>query len=272
METKKQGKLSRMFKGFSGVFTSYAFLTKHKLWRYVILPIIITIGIAFALKITIILSLQVFIKGKITGIIAPYLTYPVISWIAGLLSYVISAVAAYLIIIVLYTFIGSIIWSIFSGPLQNRVEKIMTGKTTEVKGSIVLKWTIIGIMDAILNLFLLLLVTLASFLFLLIPIIGFILQSITVILFSAYLVGRSNFRVTAELYETKRSERNQSAKRFKAESTGQGLPEIIGTFIPLFDIIVVFLLWAGGITSAMITYQETKKTVTNQRVFLGKTM
>ena len=168
-------------------------------------------------------------------------------------------IAAYLLVVIIYSLIGSIIWSIFSGPLQSRVEKIITGTTTEVSGLRTLKWTFIGLMDSVLNLLLLLLVTLLSFLFLLLPLIGFILQSVTVILFSAYIIGRGNFRVTAELYCIKRKERNHTAKRYKAESTGQGLPEIIGTFIPLFDVVFVFFFWAGGITSAMVTYHESRK-------------
>ena len=95
-----------------------------------------------------------------------------------------------------------------------------------------------------------------SFLLLLIPLIGFILQYLTVMLFSAYLIGRGNFRVTAELYFSKRKDRNQTVQRYKAESIGQGIPEVVGTFIPFFDVIVVFFFWAGGITSSMITYHK----------------
>lgn len=259
METKKQGAIRRFISGFSGVFKSYGFLTRHKLWKYVLLPIIITMSLAYLIKFAVILTLQIYIKGKIAGLITPYFNYPVISWIAGLLSYAVAIIAAYLLVVIIYSLIGSIIWSIFSGPLQSRVEKIITGTTTEVSGLRTLKWTFIGLMDSVLNLLLLLLVTLLSFLFLLLPLIGFILQSVTVILFSAYIIGRGNFRVTAELYCIKRKERNHTAKRFKTESTGQGLPEIIGTFIPLFDVVFVFFLWAGGITSAMVTYHESKK-------------
>jgi len=254
----KESLCKRFFKGFWGTFRGIGFIHKNSLWKFVILPIIITMGLAFAANLGVSFLINSILKAKLTALITQYADYNVLKWIAGILIKILSVVMAFVIVLFLYSAIGSIVWSIFSGPLQSRLEKIVTGKTTEVPFGRTLKWTLISIMDSIIDILLLLLVTLLSFLFLIILLIGVVFQLITVTLFASYLIGRTTFRLTGELYCKTRKERNSLAKQFKAESTGIAILEVICTSIPFFNFVIVFFLWAGSLAGSMLIYYNAK--------------
>lgn len=243
--------------GFKGVFSGLYFIHAHTLWKYVSFPILITAVIAFFLKTAIATGASIILAKILSHYLAGF--FPILAnipfSITPALSFMIFWPVYWLLSFVMtffYNLVGSLVWSFFATPLQEKVELITTGKIRPVSFQSSLKWSGIGIIDAIKDIALFLILFALSFLWVMIPVVGLGFQFIFMVLVNSFFIGRNNFKAAACSRFKSAKERNAAVhKVFFAESIGLGLPEVLASYLPSVNVFVFFFLWAGALVSAM---------------------
>lgn len=214
---------------------AYRAMSTHKLWKYAILPGLLSVlvaGAVIASALTTVddiagwtMSIYPFEWGKetITGIL---------EWFSGALMIIVG--------LFLFRYVVMIVASPFMGTLSEKVESIMTGKKPEPVGAAqMMKDVVRGIRIALRNIIrevlLTVLLTIAGFI---IPVIGNIITTVLIFVVQAYYAGFGNMDYTLERkrFSIKDSVAFVNANRGIAVGNGTGwlvlmLIPVVGWFL-----------------------------------------
>ncbi len=237
---KQQNFVLRFFSGFGAFFQGFRFLGQHRLWRYVLLPSLLSLILGLLL-----------LAGVYTGVSQGILQLwqgagmweDVYETGASLLA---GAIALF-ITLVIYQFLGSLLIIPFLGPLLAQVETILQGQAIEVsllkdfRNAFVGIW--IGIRDLFLQIFCLVIsLFLGPF------------QPVLMITVTSHFLGRSSFDFLLEKHTQTLKERQAKTKTWWLEIQGLGLAEFMLLLIP---IVGIFIVPASGLVGAALLFYSS---------------
>jgi len=238
--------------GFKTYSTSFGLVTKLKLWKYFAIPILISLLTA------IIIGLCVYSFSDNIG----HWIEQIWPWEWGkkgffIFAEILSAIFIITIGFILYKHIVMALSAPFMGPVSEKIEIHLLGKSHEQKENNfrVQLWR--GIRINVRNLSMELLLTIPILLFGLIPVIGFI-ATILLFLMQAYYAGFGNMDYTLERYFNY----NKSIKfvrKHKGEAIGNGIVFMLFLLIPIVGVILVLPLSVTAATVQTIELLDIKK-------------
>ncbi|MEL6251444.1 MAG: EI24 domain-containing protein [Bacteroidota bacterium] len=242
--------IQNYFSGFFSFWGAFSFLSKHKLWSYVMIPGLISLVVAglifsgaYASSDDLghwLIGFYPFEWGKET-----------FEWVAGSLSFVLMIIVALLI----FKYLVMVIVSPFMGTLSEKVESKITGKPApNVSVKAMISDMVRGIRIALRNLFreifLVIFLTIAGSIFgTIIPIIGGLLPAILIFLVQAYFIGFGNLDYLLERKRYGIKESVRFARKYKWMAMGNGTAFTLLLFVPILG---WFLAPAMGTTGATI--------------------
>ncbi|MEO0468801.1 MAG: EI24 domain-containing protein [Bacteroidota bacterium] len=244
-----------IFKAFQYYRRAASLISKHRLWRYVILP---------GLLSTLVMGL--LIAGPVLGFINSDLSASLVNaWpfefgkglVEGL-----SGILVGLLSITLVFFLGKyvilIVASPFMGPLSEKMETIVRGYKVEITSNF-LADLIRGIRISLRNLIREILLTFLFLLFNLIPLIGSIVGTILTFSIEAYYAGFGNMDYTLERkhYSVKQSVAFVGQNRGLA--IGNGIVFLLMLMIPVIGWFLAPAYGAGAATLASIERMDKLK-------------
>ena len=230
--------LQRLLGGMRAFFNGYRFINKHSLWRYSIIPAILSL----LLGVTLIILFYFLLSGLADSLFSRDNTAGsiILYWMAKIFSIVISI----FVTIYAYRSLSMIVVNPFLGPLLSQIEKILTGKSVEVTITKDIKNALtgafIGIKFFIFEIFILFLSLFTG------P-----LSPVIVIWVEAYFLGRGTFDYLLEKHTKTLAERKVRAKSYYPELQGLGLAHF---FILMIPIVGIFIAPASSLTGAALIF------------------
>lgn len=240
--------MTKVITGFSAFFRGGKVIAKHQLWSYIVLPAFLSLVVGIVL----LFSFYHFFSSQAIGQLLQWLTTK-FSWQwaasgSGLLwiTRILAAVLAFILYIILYAPVASLVVIPFLGYLLARLEKIYLGQAIEIStaqdikniflGFLVnLKYSLLSIFTFFLGLFL------GPF------------QPVLVIGVNGYILGRGSYEFLLEKDFASLRERSHKAKPMKAKMLGLGMAQLLFLLIPVVGILLsscfalagAFLLYYG---------------------------
>ncbi len=183
-----------MLEGISTYTRAIKMLSEHKLWKYVILP-----GIVSVILTTLLIGATITFAGNIGEVIVDI--YP---WEAGKAIFekvasILSALLLIALVVFLFKYLVMVIIAPFMGTLSEKVESILTGKAPPTVTPVQFVQDIIrGLRIALRNIVREIFYTLLLLLFNIVPVIGSIISTVLIFLIQAYYAGFGNMDYTLE--------------------------------------------------------------------------
>lgn len=239
-------------RGIQAYFGAFQLISNLNLWRYFLIPILISLGVAafiglgaYTLSDTIgdyIFSFWIWEWGKET-------VHAVTSFFGGLLVLSLGFLAFKHIVLALV--------APFMGPVSKKIEDHLTNnQSVEITSSFTqLLWR--GLRIAVRNLFRELLLTLPILLLGLIPVIG-LLSAVLLFLMQAYFAGFGNMDYTLERHFNY-ADSVRFVKRHRGLATGNGTVFMLFLLLPVVGVILVLPL---SVTAASL---ETVKKIQEEK-------
>lgn len=224
----------RIGQGFASPLSSLSYLTENKLWKYMWLPLLLTVAALFVLGLVFWL---LFFSGPSKPVldIADWPTF--VQWIIMALQFVIKIVVLVLLfslILRIYLALFSIVVIPFLSPLVEKILQI-EGMTTLKLGTLALVGYIVASLWYNIKMFFLQLIVAFLLLF------TGPLQPFLNFWASSYFIGRSYFDYVFEMLGRPK-EFAQMAKSYRSEAVGLGMFSTVAFFIPVVGTILVPLL------------------------------
>lgn len=241
----KGNPVSRFFSGLGALFRGFAFLARHRLWSYLLLPSLFSLGLGLLLLV-----------GVYTGVSQGVLQLwqersGVWDEVYEAVVSVLSGAIALFVTLVLYQFLASLLVIPFLGPLLAQVETILTGQAMEVslpqdlRNALLGIW--IGIRDVFLQLFCLLISLFLG------P-----LQVVLMVTVTSHFLGRGSFDFLLEKHTSSLQERQATTRLWCPEIQGLGLAEFVILLIPILGI---FIVPASGLVGAALLFYGDRQPV-----------
>lgn len=246
----------RFKNGFESVFSGLGYIRTHRLWKYIILPALASLAVG-----SILILLAYFIISNVLlpaiaiatdKILSPFDLSPGTEISRYPDAYLITLelfalFLAFLITIMVYRMMASILVVPFAGPLLNAVERIELGYSVDVPLAKDIKNTLLGLWIAVRF-------TIVGIFFILI---GFLLgpfQVPTNALVQSYIMGRGSFDLMFEKAARNMHDRRLLARKWRAEILGNGLGILLCLAIPFIGIFLAPISALVG--AALLYYRE----------------
>ncbi|MGJ8732035.1 MAG: EI24 domain-containing protein [Cellulophaga sp.] len=242
--------LKNILKGIKAYTGTFALISKLKLWKYFLVPILISV-----LTAAIVVLLAIWLSGSIGGFIAQIWIW---DWGKEVFTTVSNFLGATIIVVIgllLYKHIVMALSAPFMSPVSEKIEAHLTGvpahSHTNTSFSEQL-WR--GIRINVRNLVKEILFTIPILLLGLIPVVG-IVSTILLFLMQAYYAGFGNMDYTLERH-LKYKESIVLVRKNRGLAIGNGIIFMLFLFVPLVGIILVLPL---SVTAATVKTIEILK-------------
>ncbi|PKB42437.1 CysZ protein [Cellulophaga sp. RHA19] len=242
--------LKNILKGIKAYTGTFALISKLKLWKYFLVPILISV-----LTAAIVVLLAIWLSGSIGGFIAQIWIW---DWGKEVFTTVSNFLGATIIVVIgllLYKHIVMALSAPFMSPVSEKIEAHLTGvpahSHTNTSFSEQL-WR--GIRINVRNLVKEILFTMPILLLGLIPVVG-IVSTILLFLMQAYYAGFGNMDYTLERH-LKYKESIVLVRKNRGLAIGNGIIFMLFLFVPLVGIILVLPL---SVTAATVKTIEILK-------------
>lgn len=223
-----------MFKSIATYGEALSFVSRHRLWSYVLWPGLISLLLAGGVT-----WLAIFFAGDMAEWMTSFL--PESDGIFSFLHSTLEKIASFLTVLVvlglavmLFKYLIMIAAAPFLGPLSEKVESIVTGKPAPVFN---LKHTVTDIMRAVRlmlrNLIRELVILLLLLLLNLIPLIGSLAFTVISFLVQSYYAGFGNVDPVLERRRMKLGERVRYVRQHKWQVIGNGSVFLVFSAIPI---------------------------------------
>lgn len=241
-----------IIKGIKGYFGTFQLISQLKLWKYFAIPMILSLLIAIVIG-----SLVYVFSDSIGNYISSFWkwefgksTFETISTVFG--GFIIAAVG-----FLLFKHMVLALTAPFMGPISQKIEVHITGKSNQTKESSSIKLLARGIRISVRNLLRELILTIPILLLGLIPVIG-LFSAVLLFLMQAYFAGFGNMDYTLERhFDYKNSVR--FVKQNRGIATGNGIIFMLFLMIPVLGVLLVlpFSVTAATIETVKLI-QENK--------------
>ena len=244
--------IQNILKGIQAYFGAFQLISKLKLWKYFIIPMLISLVIAGA-----IVSLAYGLSDNIGHYIANFWkwefgkqTFEVIStFFSGLLIVVIG--------LILYKHIVMALSAPFMSPVSEKIEDYYRGEDHKHRITSFQEQLIRGIRINLRNLIREIFLTIPILLLGLIPVVG-IFSTVLLFLTQAYYAGFGNMDYTLERH-FKYKESVEFVKRNKGLAIGNGIVFMLFLLIPVVGVILVLPLSVTAATTETIKKIQLKE-------------
>lgn len=226
----------RLFTGFSAFFQGFRFIRRHNLWKYILLPSALSLLVGILVPVGLYKGTSGFLLGLLNDILTGlagtfHFSYSGLHWSVSGLVRLLTAFLAFVIGIILYRVIASLVIIPFLGPLLNQTEKIHIGRPIEVSLGRDIKNALIGLKISLKFALIGLLVLVIS-----LPLGPF--QIIINTLLQGYFLGRSAFDYIFEKEATDPQGRRELVRRHRLQIIGLGLAFFTVLLIPILGVII----------------------------------
>ncbi|HCL55959.1 MAG TPA: hypothetical protein DHW82_03000 [Spirochaetia bacterium] len=262
--------MSQFSQGMKSVFKGFRMINQYRLWHYLVLPMVITITLAYILRFSLSAFGSDYLLEELRRQFPQLETIPFVSTLFSIMKIFISIAFYFLfsfIMVIFYNIIGNVVWSFFIGSLQEEIEFKMSGK--EIRYPLIrnIKWILISIWDSVKDILLILIAYLFSLILFFIPFLGALIQLVLIIFLNSYIMGRVIFRMSLENHSHTLSERNKILRRhFKGNALGIGFLAVISSYFPLIGIFLFFVFWTGGMVGSIdLIYQKLNPKATENK-------
>ena len=247
--------LKNILLGIKAYFGAFSLISKLKLWKYLVIPMIISFVTAIIIGFSA-YGLSDNIGNFISKIWAwewGKETFTTIgTFIGGLVVIVIG--------LILYKHIIMALSAPFMSPVSEKIEKHLVGHSNyDHRTTSFLQQLSRGIRINVRNLFMELLLTIPILLLGLIPIIG-IISTVLLFLVQAYYAGFGNMDYTLERY-FKYKESIQFVKKHKGLAVGNGIVFMLFLLIPVIGVILVLPLSVTAASQKTIEVLQSKNNI-----------
>jgi len=233
---------------FIGIFSPFygiSFINRHKKWKFIFIPMIISIIIAMVLFFLSINFISPYISSFIMklapanpdtlGALTKAIYYAI-----SFLSKVLTLTLSLAIVIMLFSSILEIVFSPFIEPIIKAVENATIGKEIKPKSS--LRNFIKGLQTSIVSLSLFVGIQIIALIISIIPIIGPMLYVLISWLTTSYIIGFSALDITMSKHISSIKKKWELSKKYKGLLIGTGTTTILFFSIPIIGSIL-----GGGI-------------------------
>jgi len=234
----------RFIAGFVAGLRGLGFIARHRLWGYLLLPALLSLGLGLGL----LLGTVALVRTALTSW-SPELSQlnPVGLSVYHALSDIVAVLIALFLALIGYQALLPLLVLPFLGPLLHQTEIILTGQAVEVGWQRDLKNTLIGIWFALRDTVFQLVCLGISFLFG--P--G---QPVFMVMVNSYFLGRGSFDYLLEKHNETLKQRQQQTQHLWPEIQGLGLVQVLGLFVPVVGILVV--PGSGLVGAALLFYGD----------------
>ncbi len=245
----KKAFIGRLVNGFQSFFDGIGFLSEHRLWRYTIMPGIISLVLLLVIGTAVYLFAAEYLLSLTTNLQSDS------AWIEWLLSglrlviKLVVLIASIVIAVFLYRTLAGVIVIPFLGPLLERIEIILTGQKIQTTITKDMMNALVGIWVSVKYL-------LVEITLLLVTIPLGPLQPVIMTGVSGYFLGRGMFDYLLEKHSNTLKQRKTMAREFWPEMEGLGVMHFICLMIPIMG---PMLAPAASLTGAALLFykQET---------------
>ncbi len=215
----------RTVRAYLAVFQSLRIVRAHRLWSFFLLPGFFSLVTGFALAVgvfyaTVLLLewLVLLLPGTIADVALPYV------WILAL-------PPAIFFFLISYRIVTALVVLPFLGPLQDRLERLRFGQRKETSLLTDIGNALLGSVRAlgqVIGMLLLMLITL--------PLGPF--QTVPLVIYDAYFIGRGVFDMLLERDFPRSRDRMQQLKTMRPESLGLGLAWLTLLLVPVIGLVM----------------------------------
>lgn len=244
--------IQNILKGIQAYFGAFKLISKLKLWKYFIVPIIISLFTAILVGFIV----YVF-SDNIGHYVANFWRWDFGKKTFELISTFVSGLLIVVLALVLYKHIVMALSAPFMSPVSEKIEDYLRGEDHKHRTTTFQEQLIRGIRINLRNLIRELLLTLPILLLGLIPVLGFV-STILLFIMQAYYAGFGNMDYTLERHY-KYKESINFVKKNKGLAIGNGIVFMLFLLIPVIGVILVLPL---SVTAA--TTQTIKKIQQNK--------
>ena len=243
-----------ILKGMQAYFGAFQIISKLKLWKYFIVPILISVLTA------VLIGLSAYVLSDNIG----YYVAEIWKWEFGkqafeMLSTFFSGLLIVVIGLLLYKHIVMALSAPFMSPVSEKIEHYLTGKSHQHRRTSFQEQLIRGIRINLRNLLRELFFTIPILLVSFIPVIGFF-SAILLFIMQAYYAGFGNMDYTLERhFEYKES--IIFVKRNKGTAIGNGIIFMLFLLVPVIGVILVLPLSVTAATTETIKNIQLKKAI-----------
>lgn len=223
--------LSKFIDGAYSYRDAWNFISKNKLWSYMIYPGLISLGVAILLVGGGLWGLESWLH----SVELPSWLQTVVDWIPEWIETGLILVTEIFLMLFIFKYIVMIIAAPFMGPLSEKVESLITGKPApkfKIKdvGEDISRALRISLRNIIRELLWVLLIFLVQFI---IPGIGSLFGTIAIFLVQAYYAGFGNFDPVLERQRYGVKQRVQFMKAHRALGAGNGSVFLLLSMVPV---------------------------------------
>lgn len=246
--------IKNLFKAIQAYFGAFHLISKLKLWRYFIIPIIISI-----LTATLIIILAFNLADDIGHYVSSFWKWEFGKYAFEMISTFFSGLLIVAVGLILYKHIVMALSAPFMSPVSEKIEAyLIPNKYKAIKTSFQ-EQLIRGIRINLRNLFRELLFTIPILLLNLIPVVG-ILATFLLFIVQAYYAGFGNMDYTLERH-FKYKESIQFVKENKGTAIGNGIVFILFLLVPFIGVLIVLPLSVTAATTETIKRIKLKEII-----------
>ena len=254
--------VKQLSKGVSDYGPALRFIFEHKLAWFFLVPIALNIllfigGFAFVSELSNIIQSKILDFSHLEN--AHFWGAEVLTWILAASIWL----ATKLLFFFLFAYAGGYIVLIFMSPilayLSEKTERILTGHTYPFDIQQLMRDVVRGILIALRNLFLELLIILAVFIVSLFPLIGWLISIISpifLVVVAAYFYGFSFTDYVNERQKLSVKESVSFMKHNKGTITGNGLPFAIILLIPIVGLLLSGFMAIIAVVASVISVKD----------------
>lgn len=259
---------SGLGRGMSDYGPAIRFLFKHKLGWFLLAPLFLNVlifvgGFMAVTELTDFLQAYVFELTSMED--ATFFGAEILSWLlAGTLWLVLKIVFFFI-----FAYTGGYIVIIIMAPIlayiSEKTEQILTGKSYPFDIQQLMRDVVRGVLIALRNLFLELLVIVAFFIIGLIPVIGWLISLISpivLLLVAAYFYGFSFSDYVNERQRLSLKQSVQYMKKNKGVITGNGLPFALVLLVPVIGLTISGFFAIFGVVASVISLTKISEAST----------
>jgi len=183
-----------MIEGVSTYTRAIKMLSEHKLWKYVILPGVVSVILTMA-----IIGFTLAFAGNLGDLIVSWYPWETGKAIFERIASILSAILLIALIVFLFKYLVMVIVAPFMGTLSEKVESILTGTPPpSVTPAQFVQDILRGLRIALRNIIREIIYTLFLLLLNVVPVIGSIVSTVMIFLIQAYYAGFGNMDYTLE--------------------------------------------------------------------------
>lgn len=244
--------IQTILKGVKAYFGAFQLISKLKLWKYFIIPIMISV-----LTATLIVVLAYTLSDNVGHYVSGFWKWEFGKQTFKMVSTFLSGLLIIVIGLVLYKHIVMALSAPFMSPVSEKIEFYLRGESHKHRKTSFQEQLIRGIRINLRNLLRELFFTIPILLLSLIPIVG-ILSTLLLFLMQAYYAGFGNMDYTLERHFTYK-ESLKFVKNNKGIAVGNGIVFILFLLIPVIGVLFVLPLSVTAATTETIKNIKQKE-------------